>query len=128
MGGTIFDARNIDIRLKKNYFIPSSTLTRWRRELTSQLTAERLKYYPKAQQEHTSREIETETPYELTHDPSVPVMICKHCIRRQLGICLKEKSSSSLRTAKELTLRMANGATFSLDFDCKNCFMKLYLQ
>lgn len=128
MGGTIFDARNIDIRLKKNYFIPSSTLTRWRRELTSQLTAERLKYYPKAQQEHTSREIETETPYELTHDPSVPVMICKHCIRRQLGICLKEKSSSPLRTAKELTLRMANGATFSLDFDCKNCFMKLYLQ
>ena len=127
LGDTIFEARHIDIYLKKNYFIPSSTLTRWRRELTIQLTAERVKYYPQVQQEHTSREVKTEMPYEQTHDPSVPVMICKHCIRRQLGICLKEKSSSSLRTAKNLALRMANGTTFSLDFDCKNCFMKLYL-
>ena len=111
--------------LKKNYFIPSSLLSQWRRTLTEQLTAERLRFYPKEEQKHTPIEVEVESPYEETHDRSTPVMICHHCIRRQLGICLKE--SSNKERNQNLALKMANGTTFRLDFDCKNCLMKLYL-
>ncbi|MBQ9666270.1 MAG: U32 family peptidase [Bacteroidaceae bacterium] len=125
LGDTIFEVRDIRIMLKKNYFIPSSLLSQWRRTLTEQLTAERLRFYPKEEQKHTPIEVEVESPYEETHDRSTPVMICHHCIRRQLGICLKE--SSNKERNQNLALKMANGTTFRLDFDCKNCLMKLYL-
>ena len=125
LGDTIFEARTIDLHLKKNYFIPSSQLSAWRRALTDQLTAERLRFYPLQRQPHTPVTIDTEAPFELTHDRSIPLMICHHCIRRQMGICLKEQPH---RLAEHcLSLRMANGTTFRLDFDCKNCLMKLYL-
>lgn len=122
LGDTIFEAHNIYLYTKRNYFIPSSQLTDWRRTLTDLLTAERLKYYPQEEQPHTPIRIKTETPYEQTHAPSVPVMICHHCIRRQMGICLKEKGRKA-----DLALRLSNGTTFRLDFDCQNCLMSLYL-
>ena len=122
LGDTIFEAHMISIYMKKNYFVPSSRLSAWRRALTEQLTAERLRYYPQEEQPHTPVSIETETPYELTHDRSTPVMICHHCIRRQMGACTQEKGGR-----ENLSLRLSNGKTFRLDFDCKNCLMKLYL-
>ena len=122
LGGTIFEARNVNVLLKKNYFIPSSQLSQWRHMLTDTLTAERLRFYPLEQQPHTPVNIETEVPYELTHDPSVPVMACKYCVRRQLDMCLKEGGKPV-----PLMLRLANGAAFRLVFDCQNCQMKLYL-
>ena len=123
LGGTIFEVHIINIYIKKNLFIPSSTLSQWRRELTDQLTAERIKYYPLERQAHEPVCIATPEPYELTHDENTPVMICKYCIRRQLGQCLKEGGK-----AMPLALRLANGKMFRLEFDCKNCFMKLYLK
>lgn len=123
LGGTIFEAQQVNIHLQKNYFIPSSLLSQWRRELTDQLTAERMNFYPLERQVHEPIRIETPEPYELTHDESTPVMISKYCIRRQLKQCLKEGGK-----AMPLALRLANGKTFRLEFDCKNCFMKLYIQ
>lgn len=128
LGDTIFEAHSIQVHLKKNYFIPASTLSRWKRELADKLTEERLRFYPLERQGHTPTMVATEAPFEETHDPSTPVMTCRYCIRRQLGICTKEHATSSLRMAKNLSLQLANGATFRLEFDCKNCFMKLYLQ
>ncbi len=125
LGDTIFEAQQVNIHLTKNYFIPSSMLSQWRRELSDALTAERRKFYPLERQAHTPISIEVEKPYELTHDHTTPVMISKYCIRRQLGMCLKEKPTSR---KEALALKLANGATFRLDFDCKNCLMKLYLQ
>ena len=123
LGGTIFEAQQVNIHLQKNYFIPSSLLSQWRRELTDQLTAERMNFYPLERQTHEPIRIEAPEPYELTHDEATPVMISKYCIRRQLKQCLKEGGK-----AMPLALRLANGKTFRLEFDCKNCFMKLYLQ
>ena len=125
LGDTIFEAQQVNIHLTKNYFIPSSMLSQWRRELSDVLTAERRKFYPLERQAHTPISIEVEKPYELTHDHTTPVMISKYCIRRQLGMCLKEKATPRKET---FALKLANGATFRLDFDCKNCLMKLYLQ
>lgn len=127
LGDTIFEPHIINIYMKKNYFIPSSQLNAWRRELSSQLTEERIKFYPLEKQAHTPVCMTTEPSFELTHDRSVPVMVSKYCIRRQLAICPKENKSLSRPIHNALSLRLANGTTFRLDFDCKNCLMKLYL-
>ncbi|MBO7569847.1 MAG: U32 family peptidase, partial [Bacteroidaceae bacterium] len=93
LGDTIFEAQQVNIHLTKNYFIPSSMLSQWRRELSEALTEERRRFYPLERQAHTPVSIEVEKPYELTHDKATPVMISKYCIRRQLDMCLKEKST-----------------------------------
>jgi putative protease len=125
LGDTIFEAQEVNIHLTKNYFIPSSMLSQWRRKLSDALTEERRRFYPLERQAHIPVSIEVEKPYELTHDPATPVMISKYCIRRQLGMCLIEKPTSR---KEALALKLANGTNFRLDFDCKNCLMKLYLQ
>ncbi|MCQ2258645.1 MAG: U32 family peptidase [Bacteroidaceae bacterium] len=121
LGGTIFEARTVDVNLRKNFFIPSSQLATWRRQLSEQLTAERLRFYPQIEQKHSPMVIPTEEPYELNHSSQTPLMICHHCIRRQLGLCLKQGGQKA-----EMTLTMANGTVFRLDFDCKNCLMYVY--
>lgn len=123
LGDTIFEAQQVNIHLQKNYFIPSSLLSQWRRELSEALTEERKRFYPLERQAHTPVSIEVEKPYELTHDPATPVMISRYCIRRQLGMCLKERITPR---KEDLALKLANGKTFRLDFDCRNCLMKLY--
>ena len=125
LGDTIFEAQQINIYLQKNYFIPSSMLSQWRRQLSETLTAERIKYYPLERRTHEPVSIEMETPYELTHDKTTPVMMSKYCVKRQLGMCLKERPTPR---KEDWTLKLANGAMFRLEFDCKDCIMKLYLQ
>ena len=122
LGDTIFEARQINIHYKKNYFIPLSLLSKARRELCDSLIEERKKYYPQVIQPHNQVVIETEKPFEVTHDNNTPVMICHHCIRRQMGTCIKEGGRK-----QKLSLRMENGTIFQLQFDCNKCLMKLYL-
>lgn len=125
LGDTIFEAQKVNIHLDKNYFIPSSMLSQWRRLLSKTLTAERMKFYPLGRQTHVPINIETPISFEQTHDKGIPVMISRYCIRRQLGMCLKEKNALK---KENLTLKLANGTSFRLDFDCRECIMKLYLQ
>ena len=125
LGDTIFEAQQVTIHPTKNYFIPSSMLSQWRRQLSAGLTEERRKFYPLERQAHTPVTIETETPYEQTHDKDTPVMISKYCIRRQLDMCLRTKTTGR---KESWMLKLANGKSFRLDFDCKNCFMRLYQQ
>ena len=125
LGDTIFEAQQVNIHLQKNYFIPSSMLSQWRRQLSETLTAERIKYYPLERMAHEPVSIEVETPYEQTHDKTTPVMMSKYCLRRQLGMCLKERPTPR---KEGWVLKLANGAQFHLEFDCKNCLMKLYVQ
>ena len=128
LGGTIFEAKDINIHLKKNYFIPASQLTRWRQMLTAQLTEERQKFYPQAIQHHTPVSVKSPTPFEFTHDRETPIMTCKYCIRRQLGACLKDSQTHPADRWKDMAMRMSNGTTFRIVCDCTNCQMLLYLQ
>ena len=73
LGDTIFEAQEVNIHLTKNYFIPSSMLSQWRRELSEALTEERKRFYPLERQAHIPVSIEVEKPYELTHDPATPI-------------------------------------------------------
>lgn len=159
LGDTPFSPERIDVLYKKNWFIPSSLLAEWRRELTSQLFAMRVEAYDarakqekgmvkrtptveastvlpdnylanvantKAEEFYRKNGIEiTQKAFEITHSEGVPVMFCKHCIRRSLGICTKTVGQSA--KDENLYLRLANGQEFRLEFDCEKCEMKVVL-
>lgn len=50
------------------------------------------------------------------------LMTSKHCIRRELNICLK--NTKSIKSQK-LYLQDEYGKNYPLEFDCKNCIMKV---
>lgn len=50
------------------------------------------------------------------------VMVCKYCIRFEMGMCSKQKNAKKVA----LPLYLANDQhRFRLDFDCRNCVMKV---
>lgn len=52
------------------------------------------------------------------------VMVCKYCIRYEMGVCSKQKGGGELA----LPLYLQNDHhRFRLDFDCRNCVMKVVL-
>lgn len=61
--------------------------------------------------------------------PSVKhVMTCKYCIRYALNACKKEHKSNPALWKEPLILKTANGNTFQLEFNCKQCEMNIYAQ
>ena len=50
------------------------------------------------------------------------LMTCRHCLRHELGICLKQKEG---RQTGNLSLQLPDGRTFPLRFDCKRCEMQV---
>ena len=57
----------------------------------------------------------------ITHH--TPVMTCKYCILNELGHCRKTNPMIN----EPRYLRLQNGTLLSLEFDCKNCEMKISL-
>ena len=65
------------------------------------------------------------TPAFEIKKPSSPlVMQCRYCLRHELGQCKKSHKQSGL-LKEPLHLRLADGRTFRLEFDCKKCQMKI---
>ena len=146
LGNTPYRLRSLHILYKKNYFIPSSVLTEWRRELVASLP------YPLSQREGKFQRKEPfpslgggrgeasnrlaaaflqsrgctdiRPAFELQHRADMPVMTCRHCLRYAMGWCIKRGGTEG---PKELFLTLENGARFRLAFDCKQCFMQLFL-
>ena len=59
--------------------------------------------------------------------PDLPLMQCRYCLRYSLGYCVKHGGEKP--TWREpLSLRLADGRAFQLEFDCKNCQMNLFLR
>jgi hypothetical protein len=50
-------------------------------------------------------------------------MTCKYCILNELGHCRKINPMAN----EPRYLRLQNGTILTLDFDCKNCEMKITL-
>lgn len=120
LGDTLYEARNVQTHWSKPWFVPSSQLAAWRRQLVEQLNKARRAAYPRAEQPHKPVVVETGQPYELTHDKDVPLMLTKYCLRRQLGCCLKEGGRPD-----NWALRLKNGRMLRLAFDCGTCMMKV---
>lgn len=52
-------------------------------------------------------------------------MQCRHCLRYALGFCVKHGGQRP-QWKEPLSLRLADGRTFPLEFDCRHCQMNVY--
>ncbi len=74
---------------------------------------------------------EIEDAFELTHRQGAELMRSKYCIRHELGLCLKDSSTSGPSAGSGQALRMTkgnlflvnNGRRYRLGFDCARCEM-----
>ena len=65
--------------------------------------------------------------FELAPPTKPPTTQCRHCLRYELGFCVKRGGQHP--TWKEpLTLRLGDGRRFTLDFDCMACQMNIYAE
>lgn len=154
LGGTPFKLRSLNIQYSKNWFLPSSLLGEWKRQLVYRMTEERMRFHPlrHKQKTSTSHQFPTEkshitylgnvmnnlakafyiehgvetidSAFELGHPSGVPVMFCRHCLRYSMGWC-PSRQNHSAPYPQPFYLSLANGRRFRLDFDCKKCIMKL---
>lgn len=157
LGGTIYRLRNYVNLLDKNTFIPASQLTALRRRLIEQLDIANLSTYKfdyrlkeldspyierkidargnvanslaeRFYREHGVQEIQRALEASKPEGEQA-VMTTRYCLRRELGVCLRDKSADPARCRRYAgPLTMSTGPhTFHIEFDCKNCEMNLYL-
>lgn len=153
LGSTPFVPRNIEVDLSENWFIPSSELAELRRATVEKLLAlRRINYHrelwrmpetehPYPQKELTylgnvmnkeaaafyqKHEVERIAPaFEVERPEGATLMFCKHCLRYSMGWCpVHHKVKSPYREPYYLV--SGDGKKFRLQFDCKNCQMKVY--
>ena len=152
LGNTPFEAKQIDIELKENWFIPSSELAELRRQgIEKLLEARRINYaqelckmpethhaFPVQELTYLGNVLNKEAfSFYQTHgvkkiapafekepvDEAV-VMFCKHCLRYAMGWCpTHHKVRSPYKEPYYLV--SGDGRRFRLQFDCKNCQMKV---
>ena len=156
-GDTKFSIESIDIQLDTIYFIPASVLGEMKRQLVTELEKSLIerhrlngRHFDRPQGAEKSHTISGENLsylanvtnslsrqfYEnhgVTHiddgleksmqEGEIVVMTTKHCIRYANGLCSKETG----KPAAPLYLTNERGR-FRLDFDCKNCQMKVIYQ
>ena len=104
------------------YFIPTSQLNQWRRELITSISPTGVQYPlggTPSHSEATSHLQRSDLP--TTGEASYPLMTCKYCILHELGHCRKSNPMAN----DPRYLRLQNGTFLSLEFDCKNCEMRI---
>ena len=103
------------------YFIPISQLNQWRREVIASNSPKGVQYpianSPKGVQYPIAAHAASNS------EASSPLMTCKYCILHELGHCRKINPMPN----EPRYLRLQNGTILSLEFDCKNCEMKINL-
>ena len=151
-GTTIFNVQSVNLELSQCYFIPSSVISDWRRQLTDRLIAMRVINYRQPIVKHkqtfhpfpvgkitylgnvmneSSKQFYTqhkaqvvEIAFERNPQESVPLMFTRHCIKFALGWCVKENKVK--HKYKEPFYLLYNNTRLRLDFDCKLCEMRVY--
>ena len=152
LGNTPFEARDIKIDLSDNWFIPSSELSELRRNAVEKLLeARRINYRREVfrlKESKTKFPVSTLTylgnvmnssaaefyknhgvlkvmpAFEKEQPKDAVLMFCKHCIRYSMGWCpVHHKVRSPFREPYYLV--SSDGRRFRLEFDCKQCHMKV---
>lgn len=153
LGGTPFVAEDVQVDVGEEYFVPASLLNEWRRTLVEHLIRAcqakhtrdlrrpiseniSLKGVPLNYTSNVSNHLaeqflkehgaqSVEPAFEVKPLPDATLMTCKHCIRYANGQCPRETKRPP--TWKEpLALRMSDGRTFPLTFDCAKCEMSVH--
>lgn len=153
LGNTPFEARDIRIDLSDNWFIPASELSELRRNAVERLLELRKINY--RQEIFRLKEGKSKFPvstltylgnvmnnsaaefyknhgvlkvmpaFEKEQPKDAVLMFCKHCIRYSMGWCpVHHKVRSPFREPYYLV--SSDGRRFRLEFDCKQCQMKVF--
>lgn len=120
LGSTIFSCNKILMDNSFPYFVPSSILAQIRRELTAQLE----KAIADTPIEHSTLNTERSTLNTELPTANTPLMQCRYCLRHALGFCVKNGGKRP-EWHEPLRLRLGDGKTFRLQFDCTHCQMNL---
>lgn len=153
-GNTIFEISKISIDFSQEWFLPSSLLGEWRKQLVSGLISVRKINYKqeRKQLQPTSHAFpEKELTYlgnvanpnsrsfyaqhqtkilhpafEQVQQKNVPLMFTKHCIKFALGWCPRETKNKPDFREPYYLINQQN--KFKLTFDCKDCEMQVSLE
>ena len=150
LGDTIFCAEAVEISFSQPWFIPRSLLAEWRRNVVEALTAELGKPRERAQVSRRTANVpascfnfnisnrqsdafvagqggaEGVNALEVTGrlNEGQALMTCRYCLRYQLGWCPRQRGARS-PYQEPYYLCSRDGRRFRLEFDCKNCEMKV---
>lgn len=116
LGGTAYRLEQLRLRYRNNYFIPSSLLTQWRRDLVAALAE------VSEETEIPALPCNTGEPIHVARH-SDDLMTCRHCLRYAYGWCPRHPRPNAGKAPRQLRLRLANGTLFDLHFDCRQCLM-----
>ena len=152
LGNTPFEVKDIKIDLSDNWFIPSSELSELRRNAVDKLLEVRRINYRREvfRMKETKSKFPVSTltylgnvmnssaaefyknhgvlkvmpAFEKEQPKDAVLMFCKHCIRYSMGWCpVHHKVRSPFREPYYLV--SSDGRRFRLEFDCKQCQMKV---
>ena len=152
LGNTPFEAKNISIDFSDNWFIPSSELSELRRNAVEKLLeARKINYNREVFRMKESKAkfpvgtltylgnvmnssaaefyknhgvLKVMPAFEKKPLKDAVLMFCKHCIRYSMGWCpVHHKVRSPFREPYYLV--SSDGRRFRLEFDCKQCQMKV---
>lgn len=153
LGNTPFDVAGIDIEWSDNWFIPASMLAELRRSgIEKLLEARRINYQQErfrlpethhafpvgeltylgnvmnaaAASFYKNHGVQQIAPaYEKSPAEGAALMFCKHCLRYSMGWCpVHHKVRSPYKEPYYLV--SSDGKRFRLEFDCKQCQMKVF--
>lgn len=151
LGGTPYECSGVELPDGFNYFIPSSLLSDMRRRLVTALGLESSGLHPQAHRVSSSSPSSSNEPYDYPylynianrqacefygvsqptayelHGGKGPLMQCRHCLRYAMGYCVKHGGKRP-QWHEPLSLRLGDGRTFRLEFDCKKCQMNVYAE
>ena len=152
LGDTIFYAEKVEISFSQPWFIPRSLLAEWRRSVVELLVAtrgERVKEFSEksictdsevpsscfnfnisnrlssqfiASKGGAERINALEVTGKLNEGQAL--MTCRFCLRYQMGWCPRQRGAKS-PYQEPYYLCSRDGRKFRLEFDCKNCEMKV---
>lgn len=151
-GNTPFEAVRIDIDFVGNWFLPASVLADFRRQAVEKLiSARRINYrrelfvlkptahaFPQSTLTYLGNVMNGQAvsfyaghgvasiapAFERAPAEKAVLMFCKHCLRYSMGWCpVHQRERSPYREPYYLV--STDGKRFRLEFDCKNCQMKV---
>ena len=152
-GDSIFDISEIRIRLNQPYFLQVSVLNNMRREALEKLEQSRISGYKRIEFSHIPNDfpypvkelnyfsnisnklakqfyqrhgsIITEEAFELRKDyKNKIIMVTKHCLKYQFGFCGRY-SKNPAEQSNEPWFLENNNKKYKLEFDCKECVMRV---
>lgn len=151
-GNTPFEAVRIDIDFAGNWFLPASVLADFRRQAVEKLiSARRINYrrelfvlkptahaFPQSTLTYLGNVMNAQAvsfyaghgvasiapAFERAPAEKAVLMFCKYCLRYSMGWCpVHQRERSPYREPYYLV--STDGKRFRLEFDCKNCQMKV---